>query len=211
MKKILIFANIILIILCFSVNKVEAASEDYNSYSEIMMASGKLLSNFTEEEYKSYYKEIEKRRFWGWNTYVVNSNVPCTYIARTVYETSNESKDPVSYEITITTETETKTSISATGSIKYELKGEVKKFKHDLDSKISLDFKYQNMESKKRTEKLKIPVEGKTRLLVTITGTGVITNGVAAYYTFWCLNQKGGFEYFTITNEFQKIEKVLYD
>lgn len=211
MKKMVIIIMILLMSFTLNNHKAEALAEDYNSFSEITMASGKLLANFTKSEYDSYYKKVDKNRFWGWNTYIVNKNVPCTYIARTIYETTNESKDPISYEITVTTETETKTSISATGSISYEMKGEVKKFKHDLDSKISLDYKYQNMESKKRTEKLKIPVEGKTRLLVTITGTGVITNGVATYYTFWCLNQRGGFEYFTITNEFQKIEKVLYD
>lgn len=207
MKKIIMLLFVILLFLAQPTKQVKA-SDDYNGYAEIMLESGKLLSNYTMAEYDEYYASISKRRFWGWNVNIVNYKVPCTYIARTVYETTNSGEEEIVYEISVTTETEVKTNINATGTISYGLNGTVKKFKHDLDAKVSLEYKYQITEGTKRTEKLKVPVEGKTKLLVTISGTGYVTNGVAAFYMFWVEVEKGGFEYFTITNEYQKIEKV---
>ncbi len=210
-KKLWFFVLFMLLILYFDLPKANAA-EEYSGYSEIIMQDGKLLENYTDAEYEEYYKEITNKRFWGWNVYIVNKNVPCTYINKTVYETTNTGSETITYEVNVTTEQEIRTIISATGSISYGLSGSSeKKFKHDLDAKVSLDYKYQNTKSNTKTEKLKIPVEGKTKLLVTIIGTAMVTNGVGCYYMFWLENSKGGFEYFTITNEFQKIEKVAYD
>lgn len=207
-RKFAIIIMLVLIIFSFNGTKKVNASSDYLGFSEIMLESGKLLNNFTEAEYNTYYSYINNRKFWGWNVYVVNNKVPCTYIARTVYETTNEGTEEITYEISVTTETEVKTIINASGSISYGLSGSVKKFKNDLDAEVSLEYKYQITEGKQRTEKIKIPVEGKTKLLVTIEGTGYVTNGVASFYNFWFEIEKGGFEYFTITNEYQKIEKV---
>ncbi len=207
-QKIIILFLFILVILSVQNVNIKAA-DDYNGFDEILLDSGKLLANFTDAEYKEYYKEIEKTKFWGWNVHVVNNKVPFTYIARTVYETTNEGDDSITYEITVTTETEVKTVINASGSISYGLTGTgTKKFKHDLDAKVSLEYKYQITEGQTKTEKIKIPVEGKTKLLVTITGSGYLTNGVASYYMFWVNVEKGGFEYFTITSEYQTVEKI---
>lgn len=208
MKKVIALFLILLIFLSASNIKSEAASDDYNGFDEIILDSGKLLSNYTEAEYDEYYKKIDKTKFWGWNVYIVNNKVPCTYIARTVYETTNAGEEEITYEINVTTESEVKTIINASGSISYGLNGTVKKFKHDLDAEVGLEYKYQITEGTTKTEKLKIPVEGKTKLLVTVTGTGYVTNGVANYHIFWIKTEEGGFEYFTITSEYQTIEKV---
>lgn len=205
--KIWFFILLFSVLIYHNTTKVEAESE-YGGYSEVIMQEGKLLDNFTEAEYNAYYPEVDKVQFWGWRVNIVNKNVPCTYIKNTVYETANEGDEIITHEIDITTEQEIRTILNASGSISYNTKGDSKKFKHDLDVKVSLEYKYQNTESNKRTEKLKIPVEGKTKLLVTIVGSGYVTNGVGVYYMAWFKNQRGGFEYFTITNEFQKIEKV---
>ena len=207
MKKLLFVGLIIILSLVFRSIKVEA-SDDYNGFDEVVMESGKLLENFTDAEYNEYYSYVDKRKFWGWNVHIVNDKVPCTYIARTVYETTNDGMEEINYEVSVTTETEVRTIINASGSISYGLSGSVKKFKNDLDAEVDLEYKYQITEGKQRTEKIKIPVEGKTKLLVTVTGQGYVTNGVASLYMFWINVEKGGFEYFTITSEYQKIEKV---
>ncbi len=207
MKKLLFVGLIIILSLVFRSIKVEA-SDDYNGFDEVVMESGKLLENFTDAEYNEYYSYVDKRKFWGWNVHIVNDKVPCTYIARTVYETTNDGTEEINYEVSVTTETEVRTIINASGSISYGLSGSVKKFKNDLDAEVDLEYKYQITEGKQRTEKIKIPVEGKTKLLVTVTGQGYVTNGVASLYMFWINVEKGGFEYFTITSEYQKIEKV---
>ena len=207
MKKVILAFLLLLMTLSVSNVKTKATS-DYLGFEEIILESGKLLSNYTDAEYDEYYQKINKTKFWGWNVHIVNNKVPCTYIARTVYETTNSGEEAITYEISVTTETEVKTIISATGSISYGLSGSVNKFKHDLDAEVGLEYKYQITEGQTKTEKLKVPVEGKTKLLVTVTGTGYVTNGVAAYYMFWMCVEKGGFEYFTITSEYQTIEKV---
>lgn len=207
MKKLLFVGLIIILSLVFRSIKVEA-SDDYNGFDEVVMESGKLLENFTDAEYNEYYSYVDKRKFWGWNVHIVNDKVPCTYIARTVYETTNDGTEEINYEVSVTTETEVRTIINASGSISYGLSGSVKKFKNDLDAEVDLEYKYQITEGKQRTEKIKIPVEGKTKLLVTVIGQGYVTNGVASLYMFWINVEKGGFEYFTITSEYQKIEKV---
>lgn len=207
MKKLLFVGLIIILSIVFRSIKVEA-SDDYNGFDEVVMESGKLLENFTDAEYNEYYSYVDKRKFWGWNVHIVNDKVPCTYIARTVYETTNDGTEEINYEVSVTTETEVRTIINASGSISYGLSGSVKKFKNDLDAEVDLEYKYQITEGKQRTEKIKIPVEGKTKLLVTVIGQGYVTNGVASLYMFWINVEKGGFEYFTITSEYQKIEKV---
>ena len=207
MKKLLFVGLIVILSLVFKSINVEA-SDDYNGFDEVVMESGKLLENFTDAEYNEYYSYVDKRKFWGWNVHIVNDKVPCTYIARTVYETTNDGTEEINYEVSVTTETEVRTIINASGSISYGLSGSVKKFKNDLDAEVDLEYKYQITEGKQRTEKIKIPVEGKTKLLVTVTGQGYVTNGVASLYMFWINIEKGGFEYFTITSEYQKIEKV---
>ena len=89
MKKLLFVGLIIILSLVFRSIKVEA-SDDYNGFDEVVMESGKLLENFTDAEYNEYYSYVDKRKFWGWNVHIVNDKVPCTYIARTVYETTND-------------------------------------------------------------------------------------------------------------------------
>ncbi len=209
-KKIWVLVLFLFFLVIIDNQEVSAASE-YNGYSEVMLQEGKLLANFTDSEYEEYYEEVEKTKFWGWNVYLVCDNTPLTYIARTAYETINMGEEEITYEVDVTCEEESRTVLDASGSIGYDLSGKTKTFKHDLDAKISLGYKHEETESIKKTEKLKIPVEGKTKLLVTIVGEGVVTNGVACYYMFWLQNMKGGFEYFTITNEYQKIEKVPYE
>lgn len=47
----------LIVFLLFMKVKVQAATDDYNTFSEIMMPTGKLLSNFTDEEIKDYLKK----------------------------------------------------------------------------------------------------------------------------------------------------------
>ena len=154
MKKLLFVGLIIILSLVFRSIKVEA-SDDYNGFDEVVMESGKLLENFTDAEYNEYYSYVDKRKFWGWNVHIVNDKVPCTYIARTVYETTNDGTEEINYEVSVTTETEVRTIINASGSISYGLSGSVKKFKNDLDAEVDLEYKYQITEGKQRTEKIK--------------------------------------------------------
>ena len=72
MKKILLI-SIFLFLIC--VVKNVSAVEDYNTFQEVDIYSGKMLDDYTTEEYNKYYKNVDKRKFWGWRTHVVNNNI----------------------------------------------------------------------------------------------------------------------------------------
>ena len=72
MKKILILS--IFLFLFVAATKVEA-SESYNTFQEIEISSGKMLTDFTSEEYEEYYRSVDKRKFWGWRVKTVNKNI----------------------------------------------------------------------------------------------------------------------------------------
>ena len=62
MKKWFLF---LLVLLCMTVNNSTLkADSDYKAYQEIELESGKFLSEYTEKEFKEYYKKVNKRRFW---------------------------------------------------------------------------------------------------------------------------------------------------
>ena len=203
MKKILII-SIFLFLLTFC-SKVEAA-EDYNTFQEIEISSGKMLTDFTEEEYKSYYKEIDSRRFWGWKVKTVNKNIKARFISETVFSYYNNGKNPITYKYELSKTTINKFSISATGSIKYKMEGNTAKFKHNLDSEVKINVTNEITTTTKEENNLEIIIDPMTVANLRILGEATITNGVAAYYIFWIRIEKGGFEYFVVTTQYPRLE-----
>ena len=189
----------------------EVNASSYNSFSEVTLESGKLLCNYTDSEYDKYYEEVLDRKFFGWNTLVVNKEVKANFIEKTVLEVTNDKDSAVDYKYQITSSSENRTILDCSGTLGYEVKGEIKKFKNDLNAKINIGYKEENTNYKKTTEELKISCDANTKLLITIKGTAVVTNGVCAYYFCFGRTILGGYEYFTITHEFQSIEKVAYE
>ncbi len=207
MKKLWFFALLFFGMFIFD-NSVKAKDGDYTSFSEVNLVSGKLLANFTDAEIDEYDKKLDKKRFIGWNTNVVNKNVTATFISETLFSFYNDGATPIEYELQTVTNTTTKTSISCTGTIDYSLKGDVKKFKNGLDVQLKMDGSYTKTVDIKQTEKFKLNIDVGTMVVIYLTGTGKVTNGAARRYLFWIVTEKGGFEYFTITNLYPRIEKI---
>ncbi len=206
-KKLWIIVLVLFCYLCLTKTEQVNAS-NYNGFSEVMLEEGKLLKNFTKDDYEQNYKSVSNRKFWGWNINIINKNVKANYIRSTAFEATNDGKDPHVYEVNVTTEQKIKTVLSASGEIKFDVKGKVKDFANNLSQKIGYEAKVESLIDTKKTEKLSIKVEENTKLLVTVVGSGFITNGVGAYYSLWLRQMRGGFEYFTIIQEFNRIEKV---
>lgn len=203
MKKILIF-SIFLFLLVFT-NKVDAV-ENYDTFQEIEIKSGKLLEDYTDKEYTKYYKKISNRKFWGWRTYVVNKNIKTKFISETVFSYYNNGLTPITYKYELSKTVINKYSISATGNIKYDMKGSTAKFKHDLDSEVKINVTNEQATTTKEENSLQIVIDPKTVANLKVVGEGRITNGVAAYYIFWITVQKGGFEYFVVTTQYPRLE-----
>ena len=203
MKKLLIL-SVFLFLLTF-VTKVEA-SENYDTFQEVEISKGKLLKDYTDSEYKKYYKKVEKRKFWGWRTYVVNKDIKAKFISETVFSYYNNGITPITYKYQLSESKVNKYSISATGTIGYEMNGNSKKFKHKLDNELKINYSSQVSSSKDEQTKLDIIIDPNTVANLRIVGEGKITNGVGAYYIFWVRAQKGGFEYFVVTTQYPRLE-----
>ena len=206
MKKIMV--GVLLTITVIICNMVECYAEDsYETYNEIMMVDGKLMKYFTEEELKEYYQKVKKRQFWGINVYTVNQNVEATYISSTLYNVENKGDTDVSYELDVVVDVSNKTTWSVSGNLSGNAKGSIKSFKTDLAAKAGIDYSNTKTESRKETQKLKVTVEKGSRAIVYLMGSARITNGVCSAYICFVNVANCGFEYFTLVNQYPRMEK----
>lgn len=207
MRKLIILLLFLISLLSFDTISY-ASVNDYNSFSRINVSDGKLLRDYTDEELNDAMKYVSKRRFVGWRVYYFNKNVECEFIAKTIYSNFNTGTTPLKYSIEVSTENAVKTSISATGSIEATVKGGIKKFSGSLTNELKLSGSYEETSLVKQKEKLDIEIDPNTMCVIYIMGRGILTNGVAKYYTWWLTDEAGGFEYFTITDSYVRVEKV---
>lgn len=206
MKKIIVtLLCSITIILCSMVECY--AKEEYETYNEIIMADGKLLRYFTDDEMKEYMSKVKKNIFWGTNVYVVNKNVEATYISSTLYNVENRGATNVSYELDIEVEVSNRTTWNVSGSLSGAAKGSIKTFKTDIAAKAGVDYSNTISKSKKESQKLKVTVEAGSRAIVYLMGSARITNGVCSCYICFVNVASCGFEYFTLVNQYPRMEK----
>lgn len=206
MKKIIaILLCFITIILCNMITSY--ADDSYETYNEIMMVEGKLLRDFTEEEMSELMKYVKKPTFWGVNVYSAHKNVEATYISSTLYNVENNGDTDVSYELDVVVDVSNKTSWTVSSGLSGTAKGTIKGFKTDLAAKAGVEYNQTTTASRKETQKLKVTVEKKSRAIVYLMGSARITNGVCACYICFINVANCGFEYFTLVNQYPRIEK----
>lgn len=203
MKKILILCIFLFLI---TISKEVCAAEGYETFQEIEISSGKLLEDYSDEDYNKYYKKINKRKFWGWRSYVVHRNISAKFTSETVFSYYNDGNTPITYRYQLSKTEVSKFNISTTGSIKYKLEGTLKKIKHNFDAEIKINVNYEHNITEKEEEDLEIVIDPKTVASLRIVGEGKITNGVSAYYSLWIRTQRGGFEYFVVTTQYPRLE-----
>lgn len=205
-KVIIVILLAICSIICTNIESY-ADSNSYQTFNEIMMINGKLLANFTKEEMEEYKKAVEKFTFWGINVEVINKNIEATYISSTLYSVENNGDSDVSYELDVVVETSNKTTWSVSGDISGSAKGTVNSFKTDLAAKAGIDYSNVSTSSRKETQKFKVTVEKGSRAIVYLMGSGRVTNGVCSCYMFFVHMVTCGFEYFTLVNQYPRLEK----
>lgn len=184
------------------------ASSDYKTFESIEIKNGKFLSDFTTNDYKTYYKKVTKRRFIGWRTHVVNKDSKVTYKTETLFSYYNDGLTPIDYNYEVKRNEVNNISVSSTGNIGLKLSGDKNKFKGGLDSALKINVSSDNKTQVEEKFKMTLKVDPGTMLNLFILGEGQITNGVAASYIFWIRNYKGGFEVFTVTTQYYRLEKV---
>lgn len=206
MKKLLI----VLVLTFFMVfNLVNLQAEEYQNYQEIVFENDEvfLLKDFEDSDYSSNYEKINKKKFMGWKINVVHNNEPVEFVSETKLKIYNNGYTAIKHEITLEEKEETKYQLSATGGIKLEVKGDVKKFKGAVDADIKASISYSKLTSTKETYEFSIIVDPKTYVKIITRGTGEVNNGVGKYYFFWINTTKGGWETFTVQTEYYEIVK----
>ncbi|MBM7453247.1 hypothetical protein JN09_000572 [Acholeplasma morum] len=206
MKKYMI---VLLVLITVSFRGVTLnADADYESFESIEMPEGIFLKDYTKENYKEYYKKVTKRRFAGWNVFIVTEDAKVIYRTETIFSYHNDGSTAIDYEYKYDGTKSTSRSITASGTIGINASGTVKKFKGGLESSIKKTSNVETSSKENETWKIKMQVDPGTMANLYIHGEGKITNGVAAKYAFWILLEKGGFEVFVVTTQYYRLEKV---
>ena len=203
MKKLLLLS--IFLFLCVCMPKVEAL-KTHNTFQEIEMHEGKLLRYFTDAEYNKYYKNVDKKKFWGWRIYKVNDNVRATFISETVFSYHNNGTTPITYEYSLSESLVKKVSTSTTGSLGYKISGKAEEVKFDLQNELKVENSQTTTDTVTEVRKLNIVIDPHSVANLKVVGEGRIINGVAAYYIFWIPVCRGGFEYFIVTTQYPRLE-----
>lgn len=183
------------------------ASSVYQNYESITLTSGKLLENFNDDDYKTYYKKVDKRKFMGWKIYKANSNVKVTYISETLFSYYNDGYTAIDYTYKLDRKVSSKLGLSASGSIGIKLSNDKKAFKNNLDGSLKLSADYTVSSEDKESYEITLKVDPGTQVDLYIYGEGKITNGVACRYIFFIRADRGGYEIFLVTTQYQRLEK----
>lgn len=211
MKKI-IFVTLMLFMftLPMSLNSVKASGADYLSYTELRFenSDNKLLYEYSDEELEEYDDKISSKKFSGWNAYYIKKHQKVYYTAGIKFMYKNEGTTASTYKFEFKEEVINKRSFSVSGSIEVNVKGEIKKFKGGLDTKLKIDYSSTSTKTTRTTWSTNTQVDPNTTLKISIKGEGYIDQGVASKYFFWVRTKKGAFEIFNVATEYYCMEKV---
>lgn len=207
MKKWFLFLFVVTFFTLTNVIYISADS-DYQAFEEIEIKDGEFLKDISSSDLKKHYKEISKKKFYGWRTYDITVDAKVTYKTETLFSYHNDGTTPIKYSYSMKTKEVETRSLTATGDIKVKVSGPVQKFSGNLDSQLKLTEASTKSKEVQEEYKISLDVDPGTRLNLYIYGEGKITNGVAIHYMFWFVYQKGGYEIFTITTQYYRLEKV---
>ncbi|CCV64343.1 conserved hypothetical protein [Alteracholeplasma palmae J233] len=203
MKKFMIFICLSIILVLFSTTQCAS----YEQFEDIQFEEDfKLLSDYTEEDYNDYYSKIDKRKFSGWKINTVNKNKSVSFISETLFSYYNDGKSIIDYHYKAKNKETRQYDISVSGSIGITIGKNDKTFKNGLTQSLKVDLKSKTTKEIQEDTEIKIKIEPKTRLTYYYYGEGKITNGVAVRYFFFIKRNMGGFEIFTVTTQYPKLE-----
>ncbi|MBU1140965.1 MAG: hypothetical protein KKG64_00420 [Firmicutes bacterium] len=205
MKKIVV--ALLLFGSMFGFCQTSFATTNYQSFESLTLTTGSLLEDFSKDDYKEYYKKVDKRKFIGWNVYKVNSNVKVSYISETLFSYYNDGYTAIDYTYKLDRKVSSKLGLSATGTIGIKVSSTKPAFKNNLDGSLKLTADYTVSEEDKESYEISLKVDAGTQVDLYIYGEGKITNGVASRYLFWIRMDRGGYEVFLVTTQYQRLEK----
>lgn len=212
MKKFLMLLFFFVFILFPSLSvKATEVNTDYWAYPEVIMSSGKLLKNFTEEEYGELYSKIDGVYFLAVIVEQANVNVKASYISDVLLSFENRGGTNVELNKTVSIETNQKMSFSTSGNLSLGGAGTLKKVKLEASAKASINYTTSSEESIKEKKEMKIVVEPNSKMIMYLTGDMTVSNGVVKVYEFFFNIYYGGYEHATINTQYVRLEKETID
>lgn len=182
-------------------------SASYEQFESFQLVSGKTLSEFTEKDYERYHPYVMRPKWMGYRVMTVHSRLKANYVKETLFSYYNDGFTPIDYTFKSTYTMSKTIQVTVSGSLSYGGTLTEKTFKKGLDSALKITSDYKQSESETRTIEVKIKVDPQTQVDLYVYGEGYLTNGVAAEYLFFFRKHIGGFEYFEVTTEYQRLEK----
>ena len=211
MKKIIFLTiAIFMLTLTISTNTAKASGSDYMSYPEIRFENSdySLLVEIPDEKIEKYYDKIDSKKFSGWNTYLFTKHRKVYYTVGVIFMYKNEGTTASTYNFEFKEEEISKRSFNVTGNLEVSLKGDIKKLKAGLDTKLKIDYSSSSTKTTRTEWSTKTQVDPGTMLKISIKGEGYIDQGVANKYFFWVRTKQGAFEIFNVGTEYYSMEKV---
>jgi hypothetical protein len=183
---------------------LQASYEQFESFNLI---SGKTLADYSKEDYEKYHPYVMRPKWMGYRVMTVHSRLKASYVKETLFSYYNDGFTAIDYTFKSTYTMSKTIQVSVTGSLSYGGTQTEKAFKKGLDSALKITSDYKQSESETRVIEVKIKVDPQTQVDLYVYGEGYLTNGVAAEYVFFFRKHLGGFEYFEVTTEYQRLEK----
>jgi hypothetical protein len=202
---------IIIALVGFTPRGVSAS--DYTHFQSLNFTRSNvdLLHDFSHLDMRRYLNRIEDKRFWGWIVEPVHEHEKVSFIKETILMIDNAGTTPISQSYTLKVSEQSKIQYDARGQISTRIKGKVKGFDLNLETKLDLSYTNSTVKSIEERTQIDIEVDPGTSLRVGIYGEGYISNGVAKYFRFFRPVKEGGYEYFVLSTEYYSIEKVPLD
>lgn len=206
MRKVVVF--VVCMFFFSTVSKLTYAS-DYQTYQEIVFTydGARLLEDYTKADYKTYYKKISGRKFWGWKTFIAQESEPVTFVKETLFVIKNGGDTAIEQTFSFGQKETIKKQYAVSGTLGMKGKGSDQTFELGLEEKLSFDMSATSTTVIDESVDIKVKVDPGTRMLVQMCGEGKVSNGVAKYFVFFKEFKKGGWEVFVVTTEFFSLVK----
>jgi len=211
MRRFIIALSLFLGMLFFfdslEVKAKEEDSSDYLTYQEIIMSSGKLIRNFTEQERNEILARSGGTKFMGVEVIPEAQSVKASYIASVKECMENMGQTPITINVDYSVETNTKVSFSSSGSLSASGGGTLNKVKAEASAKANVEYSKTTSESVKEKRTLSITVEPGSQYMVVTKGNLSISNGMVEVYYFWIRICYGCYEFVTLESQYAALEK----
>ncbi len=209
-KLIIILYSIAFLFIPLSLVEIRA-EENYESYVDLIMSSGKLIRDFTEEEYYEAVRGSETNVLFGFEVNPINSGVKASYISNTIVSFNNSGETEIKISRDIDIETNNVVTFSSTISGEASVSGGNKLLKEQIAIKASVSYSEKSEESVKMRTKMDVVVEPNSSMIIYLTGSLTVFNGGYSYYFSGRLLEQGLYEYVILNSQYSKLEKVSND